>query len=259
MTGAARQGRSRGFVIGAIAAALVSAAFLAGLGLWQVERLQWKLDLISRVEQRVSASPMPPPPPSAWPSVSRDADEYLKVEAKGRFLTGKETLVQAVTALGSGFWVLTPFQTDDGFTILVNRGFVPQERRDPASRREGTVDGETRVTGLLRLTEPGGAFLRSNDAAANRWYSRDVAAIAQARGLTGVAPYFVDADATPNPGGWPVGGLTVVSFNNHHLIYAFTWFGLSALALFGAWRLARDIAKPVASSVKSKAEGKPYT
>lgn len=259
MTGAARPGRSRAFVIGAIAAALMSAAFLAGLGIWQVERLQWKLDLISRVEQRLSASPVSPPPPSAWPSVSRDADEYLKVEAKGRFLNGSEALVQAVTALGSGFWVLTPFQTDDGFTILVNRGFVPQERRDAASRRDGAVDGETRVTGLLRLTEPGGAFLRTNDAASDRWYSRDVAAIAHARGLTDVAPYFIDADATPNPGGWPVGGLTVVSFNNHHLIYAFTWFGLSALALYGAWRLVRDVAKPVAPSVKSEAEDKPST
>ena len=93
------------------------------------------------------------------------------------------------------------------------------------------------MTGLLRITEPDGAFLRSNDPAANRWYSRDVAAIAKARDLGLTAPYFVDADATPNPGGYPVGGLTVVRFPDNHLVYALTWFVLCALTLFFAWRL----------------------
>ena len=89
------------------------------------------------------------------------------------------------------------------------------------------------------MTEPGGGFLRANDPAANRWYSRDVAAIAAARGLGRTAPYFVDADAAPNPGGLPVGGLTVVKFPDNHLVYALTWFALMLLALFFAWRLWR--------------------
>ncbi|WP_204313471.1 SURF1 family cytochrome oxidase biogenesis protein, partial [Klebsiella michiganensis] len=71
--------------------------------------------------------------------------------------------------------------------------------------------GETRVTGLLRVSEPGGAFLRANDPAAGRWYSRDVAAIGAARRLSDLAPYFVDADARPGArADEPVGGLTVV-------------------------------------------------
>jgi len=85
----------------------------------------------------------------------------------------------------------------------------------------------------MRMSEPGGAFLRANDPAAGRWYSRDVAAIAAAQGLGPVAPYFVDADATENPGGLPVGGLTVIAFPNNHLIYALTWFGM-AILLAGA-------------------------
>jgi surfeit locus 1 family protein len=98
------------------------------------------------------------------------------------------------------------------------------------------------VTGLLRVSEPGGAFLRSNDPAADRWYSRDVAEMARARGLDRVAPYFLDADAAPNRGGYPVGGLTVVHFRDPHLVYALTWFALAALSLFFArllWRPAR--------------------
>jgi surfeit locus 1 family protein len=135
---------------------------------------------------------------------------------------------------------MTPFVTDQGFTILVDRGFVPTDRRDPQSRRAGELAGETTVTGLLRISEPGGGFLRANDPAHGRWYSRDVAAIARAHGLADVAPYFIDADAAPNPGGLPIGGLTVVSFPNNHFLYALTWFVLAVMVLGGYGYLVHD-------------------
>ena len=139
--------------------------------------------------------------------------------------------MQAVTDLGGGFWVMTPLK-GERFTVLVNRGFVPSDRRAPAARAEGNRAGPIAITGLLRITEPEGGFLRTNDAANDNWYSRDVAAIAAARGLDRAAPYFIDADATANPGGYPVGGLTVVRFSDNHLVYALTWF---ALAIGCAW------------------------
>jgi surfeit locus 1 family protein len=199
------------------------------LGIWQVERRAWKLALIDRVESRVHASPVAPPGPSKWPSVTRAGDEYRAVQVTGRFANDRETLVEASTALGMGFWVLTPFETRDGFTVLINRGFVPRDRRGPATREGGQIAGETTVTGLLRMTEPKGAFLRANDPAVERWYSRDVDTIAKARGLVHVAPYFIDAGPAPNSGGLPVGGLTVVSFYNNHLVYAVTWFALAVM------------------------------
>ena len=217
----------------AIGAAWVAClGVLLALGVWQVERRAWKLDLIDRVEQRVHADAVPAPGPAAWPAINRADDEYRRVTASGRFLHDRETLVQALTVEGPGYWVVTPLQTADG-VLLINRGFVPSERRDAASRAAGNPDGPAAVAGLLRISEPGGGFLRHNDPAANRWYSRDVAAIAAARGLPGVAPFFIDADATPNPGGYPVGGLTVIAFPNNHLVYALTWFTL-ALMLAGA-------------------------
>lgn len=200
-----------------------------GLGLWQLERRHWKLDLIARVAERVGQVPTAVPGPREWPSVAAGSHEYRHVRLAGRFLNDREILVQAVTTLGGGFWVLTPLRTDQGFVVLVNRGFVPTDRKAPDSRRTGAVDAETTVTGLLRISEPGGGFLRANDPSANRWYSRDVAAMAAARGLADVAPFFVDADGTPNDGGWPRGGLTVVQFRNSHLAYALTWFGLAAM------------------------------
>lgn len=204
---------------------------LTALGLWQVQRLAWKHALIERVESRVNATPVPATGPELW--VGAQAEEYRKVSVSGRFRHEAETLVQAVTELGGGFWVLTPLVTEGGFTVLVNRGFVPPERRDPQTRAAAQTREAVTVTGLVRLSEPGGGFLRDNDPAGGRWYSRDVGAIAQARGLGTAAPYFIDADAAPNPGGFPVGGLTVLRFSDNHLVYALTWFAL-ALMMAGA-------------------------
>jgi surfeit locus 1 family protein len=215
---------------------LLTAAFLA-LGTWQVERRAWKLHLIARTDARFHAAAQPAPGPSAWPRIGKGA-EYLHVTARGRLLNHRETLVHAATESGPGYWVLTPLRDERGFTILVNRGFVPPDRAEP--RKREAAEGLVTVRGLLRVTEPKGAFLRHNDPAANRWYSRDVQAIARAaRVPPPVAPYFIDADARPNPGGYPVGGLTIVHFRNAHLQYAITWYALAALSLVGLFLLVR--------------------
>lgn len=203
--------------------ALLAIAGLVALGFWQLERRTWKLSLIAQVEHRLSAAPVAAPGPAGWPRIGRDA-AYTRVALHGSYRHDRETLVQAVTNLGSGYWVLTPLVTDRGFTVLVNRGFVPPDHkaRPPLSSVPVTV------TGLLRISEPGGGFLRSNDVAGNRWYSRDVSAIAARHGLGSVAPYFVDADSVSEPG-WPRGGLTVIAFANNHLQYALTWFAMAAM------------------------------
>ena len=222
-------------------AMLLLVVVFVSLGCWQVQRLFWKLDLIARVDARIHAEPVPAPSRADWATIDWGEDEYRRVTAKGTFDHAKAVLVQAVTARGPGFWVLTPLTRRDRSIILVNRGFVPADRRDRASRAAGETTGVLEVTGLLRLPEPGGAFLRSNKPDAGRWYSRDVAAIAAANGLHEVAPFFIDADATPNPGGLPVGGLTVVSFRNSHLAYALTWFALAAMSAAGAYAVNRKL------------------
>ena len=237
MTGRAG-GRRNGRRLGALAAGLLLFGGFTALGVWQLQRLAWKQDLIARVEARTHAPPAPAPAPATWPAITAKADEYRRVRLTGIFENDKETLVQAVTEAGPGFWVLTPLRTDAGWEVLVNRGFTPQPLAAQAARGAGLIGGRTTVAGLLRLSEPHGGFLHANQPAAGRWYSRDVAAIARARGLAQAAPYFIDADATPNAGGWPRGGMTVVRFRNSHLAYALTWFGMAAMvALWGAWPL----------------------
>lgn len=217
----------------ALALALPAAAAFAALGTWQLDRRAWKLALIERVEQRVHQAPAPAPGPAEWPQVSAERDEYRRIVVAGRYEHERETLVQAATELGAGWWVLTPLRAADGSAVLVNRGFVPPERRERAQRAGADPQGIVEVVGLLRLSEPGGAFLRANDPTAGRWTSRDVAAIAHSQGLgERVAPYFVDAESGREPG--PVGGLTVIAFRNNHLVYALTWYVLAAMALAGA-------------------------
>ena len=138
-----------------------------------------------------------------------------------------------------GFYLLTPLGSRDGSIVIVNRGFVPTELRDPAtparaSRRRGDLHG------AVRAPEKRGWFMPENDPARNIWFTRDPQRSRGAKGLDRVAPFFIDADAGPDPGGWPRGGQTRLAIPNNHLQYALTWFGL-ALTLAGvfgafAWR-----------------------
>ncbi|MFM9437286.1 surfeit locus 1 family protein [Janthinobacterium sp. CG_23.3] len=232
-------------IVLALLAGLACAGLLA-LGTWQLQRLQWKLALIERVEQRVRAAPAPAPGPERWSQVTAASDEYRRVRVAGALLHGLSVRVQATTGLGAGFWLLTPLCGADGNIVLINRGFIAPRAGErpvaaqtpaPAVCDPASAAGEpVVVTGLLRISEPGGAFLRQNDAAGNRWHSRDVAAIAAARQLARVAPYFIDADAKSAAGAGrerPVGGLTVIAFQNNHLVYALTWYAL-AMMLVGA-------------------------
>lgn len=204
------------------------------LGTWQVHRRAWKLNLIWQVNHRVHAPPVAAPGPTTWANVTAQRDQYRHVRLKGHFLSNKTTLVHGSSDLGYGFWVMAPLLTERGFIVLVNRGYVPANSADsPVVSPPGTIT----LTGLLRITEPGGGFLRANRPQQGHWYSRDVAAIARSEGLsaTRVAPYFVDAAAGQHTGQWPVGGLTRVHFYNEHLVYAITWYALAALTLLGAW------------------------
>lgn len=234
-------GEARGraaLVFLALLALLAFAGFVA-LGTWQIERRAWKLDLIERVNQRVTAPPVAAPGPDRWPRINAADDEYRHVHLTGTFLNDRETLVQASTELGSGYWVITPLRQADGTVVLINRGFVPPRLRERATRQADEPHGQTTVTGLLRLSEPGGGFLRDNDPAEQRWYSRDVQAIAAARGLPRVAPYFVDA-ADNGQKSWPVGGLTVIAFHNNHLVYTITWYALALMVVGATGYVARE-------------------
>lgn len=247
-------GRSRWRLALVAVLCLVLVAGLLRLGTWQLERRTWKLDLIERVTQRLQQPPVALPDRQQWAGLQPADFEYLYVKTTGQWLTDKTVLTQATTALGSGFWVLTPLVLPDGSSLLVNRGFIPANQRaqwQPPSGVSGAPAGNVSIQGLLRKSEPDGGFLRKNDAASQRWFSRDVTAIAQAQQLKSPAPFFLDSglpdttlnndlEARPSSAGpWPREGLTVVRFSNSHLVYAFTWFGLALMVLVAGGFVAR--------------------
>jgi surfeit locus 1 family protein len=219
------------------AATLIGLALLVGLGVWQLKRLAWKEGLIAAVESRTTAPPVEIPPPEAWAKLNPGDYEYRHVRLSGIYDYAHQALVfRALSSPrgrygGPGYLVMTPLQLAGGGSVLVNRGFVPEERKDAANAGSG---GPTDVTGLMRASEDRTWFTPSDDPARGQWFTRDVEGIAEALKLGPHAPFSVDADASPDPDALPEGGETILEFPNNHLSYAMTWFGM-AMALAGVF------------------------
>ena len=219
--------------------ALLALSGLVGLGLWQLQRLAWKEDLIAEVDARVAAPPVDAPSSADWAKLAPSDYEYRHVRLSGVYEFRRQALVfRALEQArgrysGPGYLVLTPLRLSDGAYVIVNRGFAPQALRDRVAAPAQDESDETIVTGLMRSSEPRNWFTPPDDPTHGQWFTRDPAAIATALGLERAAPFTIDADAG-NPGDLPQGGETILAFPNNHLGYAFTWFGM-ALALVGVF------------------------
>ena len=226
-------------------ATVVCVALLVGLGVWQMRRLAWKEALIAAVETRAHATPVDAPPEFEWPRLDPAAYEYKRVRLSGVFDGSRQvTVFRALSEPhgrygGPGYLVMTPLELANGATVLVDRGFVPEAQKAAAAEELG--NGATTVVGLMRASETRNWFTPSDDPASGQWFTRDVGAIARAEGLTRVAPFFIDADAGPDPTGLPEGGETILAFPNNHFSYALTWFGMAAalIGVFGAYVASR--------------------
>jgi len=201
------------------------------LGIWQLGRLQWKLALVAQVNRNLHA---PVIPVERALAIGAEAAQYRRVRLAGRFESSKESYVFTATNGAPAYHVITPMALDDGGTLLVDRGIVPERLRDPRTRPTAPTAAEAHLTGIWRIPDSPGLFTPAPNLSKRIWYARDVYGIAKANGLRLIAPVIVDADGAPNPGGWPKGRQTVVTFRNDHLQYAITWFGLAAVIL-GGW------------------------
>ncbi|MGB3391280.1 MAG: SURF1 family protein [Pseudaminobacter sp.] len=220
------------------AAALV---VLVSLGTWQVQRLHWKEALLATIDHRIHSAPLTLAEIEDRFAATGDVD-YWPVTVSGEFLHEGERHFFATDEGRSGFYVYTPLKLADGRIVLVNRGFVPYDNKDPATRSAGQIAGEVTITGLARnpLAQKPSLMVPDNDPAKNIFYWKDRDTMAATAGLpsdAGLVPFFIDADDTPNPGGLPVGGVTIVDLPNSHLQYAVTWYGLAAAlaGVLGVW------------------------
>jgi len=228
---------------GAVLLVLIAAAFivLVALGTWQVQRLQWKEELLARIDQRIHSQPVSLGEVEQRFEHAGDID-YVPVVVSGSFRHAGERHLLSTWKGASGYNIYTPLELDDGRYLFVNRGFVPFDRKEPSTRAEGQIEGRIELTGLARnpVSEKPSFVVPDNDLAKNVFYWKDLSAMTSSAGLPAsapVLPFFVDAGAAPNPGGLPVGGVTLVNLPNNHLQYAITWYGLAAglVAVSIAW------------------------
>lgn len=228
MTGPQRDKRPLPWLV--LVCALPVLAGLVALGTWQIQRLAWKEDLLATIEARLGAQSLSATE-VAIRAAAGDDIRYRPVEVTGMFDHARERHFFATHQGASGYYVFTPMALDGGVFVLVNRGFVPFDLKEPDGRREGQVSGPVTVTGLARerLDAKPSFIVPDNDAEANIFYWKDWTAMVESAGLdaASVLPFFIDADNTPNPGGWPVGGVTRIDLPNNHLQYAITWYGLA--------------------------------
>ena len=235
----------RGLLIPTFVAAGVFAALIA-LGTWQVQRKAWKEALIATVTERLAAPPSRLPAPADWAELDPAKDEYRRVAFAAEFLNDKEALVYTIGSSlrggssGPGYWLFVPARVS-GATVMVNRGFVPEGRQDRATWRQG--DANLVIVGVMRWPERPGLFTPAAEPAKNLWFARDPTAIAAAKGIGPVAPFYIEQESPAAPGGLPVTGELKPNFPNNHLGYALTWYGLAlvlatsyAFWVFARWR-----------------------
>jgi surfeit locus 1 family protein len=233
-------------------ASLVGVAILVALGTWQVERKAWKERLIETLERRFAAAPAVLPAPENWPQLNRADMEFRRVRFTATFLNDQEALVYTSgstlrrDAEGPGYWVFTPAELPDAAKVLVDRGFVPDGRQDPARRPQSALWGPVEIIGVVRWPESAGWFTPAADVAHNLWFARDPVAIAAAKHLGAVAPFYIEQESPLPPGGLPSPAKLQVNLPNNHAQYVVTWYGLAigltgvfAAYAFTQWRASR--------------------
>jgi len=214
--------------------ALTAILVLTGLGIWQLERLAWKHDLIRTMQQHMTETPREMADILALP---KDERAWRPVMVVGRFVHDREMPLyrQAVEDNAPGYDILTPLLLSDGRAVLVNRGWVPPDRR-LASTRPGAPRGQVWVTGIVREIGERETFANDNSPETGEWYWVDRDAMEAYAGVP-LLPIVVIADRAADPGLLPRGGQVRLDLPDNHLQYALTWFALAAAmaVIYAIW------------------------
>ncbi len=219
--------------------AIVAIAGLVSLGLWQLERRAWKNNLVSQLTLGISQPPVSYKPPSAEDLNPREFG-HVRLHGTLHNLQSEKMLVPTPEALrgrvkdGFGYLIFTPLAFD-GNAVFVNRGFVPASLADALLAKK--EDQEHTVTGIIRNAEKPGSFTPAPQPEKRLFYAADIPAMAASVGKGGspiIDSEYIEADQTPNEGGWPRGRdphILLAGISNRHLEYALTWFGLAGVLI----------------------------
>lgn len=220
---------------------------MLALGVWQLQRLAWKTELIDAFETRVAAEPADPP--SALTPADMGEWRFRHVVSTGRFLHDKELQITGKPYKGTaGFHVITPFVTESGLTVFVNRGWVPEDQRRAADRPGSLIPPPATLDGVIQQAGIKGYFVPENEPANDVWFTVRPQAMAGHLGIEGpvATGYYIDQLAEqPKLTALPFGAERTVSVRNEHLQYALTWFMLAAtlIGVYIVWHRQADRAE----------------
>jgi len=206
---------------------IVGTAVLVSLGVWQLQRLEWKEAILADIAGRISEAPVSLPD-----NPDPEKDRYLPVRAEGRFGEAELHVLVSLRGPGAGYRVIQPFETG-GRRILVDRGYVPAAEKDapPAT-------GPAIVTGNLHWPDEVDSFTPEADPAGNIWFARDVPVLAEALDTEPVLVIAREIEGAQRGEPLPV---TTEGIPNSHLGYAVQWFGLAlvwaGMTAFLLWRI----------------------
>lgn len=202
---------------------VAATALLVGLGMWQVERLQWKTALIERAETALMQ-----PPLTALPKGDLAPYEYRRIRLSGAYAYDKT--LHVLGRQSEGYYLYTPLTLPNGTTVMVNRGWAPKNQLNVQDESRGTIEGFLRMPREKRMFSP------PNQVEKNLWFVDDPQAMSEATGMA-LAGAIVEATAPENKNGIPIINSSEIRFRNDHLGYAITWFLLAAagLVMFAAY------------------------
>lgn len=254
-----QSGWGKAFFVGFL---LLSMILFLALGFWQLDRLQWKEQLIASANERLNAERIEVPAQDKWAELNPDTFDFQKVRLSGQFLDCCEARVfislpkKRNRYSGPGYWIVTPFQLTDGGVVFVNRGFSPQEQTLPQAEYARAPQGTIEVEGYMRRPERVGSATLEPDLAKQVDWVINPPRLNEVLfpELENVAPFYVNL-SEPAASDLPQApDDAALDFSNRHLEYAFTWFGLAALmpilAIFWLIRTRR----PRQELAKTKAE-----
>ncbi len=194
---------------------LVGLAILLWLGFWQLQRLDWKEGILSEIDGRIAADPVPVP---SMPDPERD--RFLPVTVTGEITDQELHFLVSTKETGPGFRIVSLFLTEDGRRLLLDRGIVDDNNKF-AERPPVTAT----ITGNLHWPEETDMFTPEPDRTMNMWFARDVETISAELATEPVLIVLrTTTEETPPVRPFPV---SASSIPNDHLQYAVTWFGLA--------------------------------
>ncbi len=220
---------------------------MLGLGSWQLQRMAWKEGLIDRLESRMMAPAIPAPGAGA----DIEEFEFRRVTATGEWLHQFEMPLIGRPEKGTvGYHVVTPLRTAEGRVLLVNRGWIPDGRKDAARRPESQPTGTVTVEGIVRRAGLRNSFTPDNEPGRGMWFYVDVPQMAAFAKAEGVPNYYIDELRRETGPQLPIGADPMIGLRNEHLQYAITWFAMAfgLIVVYVMWhrrteREDRDAAK----------------